>query len=234
MKITKRILNISALSLVLAEAILFVLIQTSKGNVYEMLAYLSVGISLAFALLTILLGMRGMLLRLGLALTLVADYFLILTEPINEEIGVFVFSLVQLAYFIALIRKAKSARERVVHISLRISLIALLMLVCIIVLGDRIDLLSILSAFYYANLLCNIIFAFVNLPYGLLFALGLLLLALCDLFLGLGFLGENYLGAIEGSFLWWISNSGLNIPWLFYVPSCTLISLSVYRHNVKS
>jgi len=229
----KRIVSLLAVFLIIAEAALLVLIQLTDGSVYEWLAFSSVGIALGFALITMLLGTGGVLLRLGLFLTLVADYFLILAEPVNEEVGVAVFSLVQLTYFAALMLKQNSTKERVVHISARLALIALMLLVLIIVLGARVDLLSILSAFYYANLLINIVFSFIRMPYGLLFSIGLVLLALCDLFLGLGYLGSAYLGSAEGSFLWWISHSSLNIPWLFYVPSCALISLSTVRNSCK-
>ncbi len=230
----KRILSIAAVVFLLAEVALFFLIQISSGGLYEVLAYLSVGLSFCFSLLSLLCGFRGMFLRLGLGITMLADYFLILATPVNEEAGVAVFSLVQMCYFVALMLYSKNVKERVLHISLRISLVALMAIVAVIILGDAIDLLVILTIFYYGNLLCNIVFAFIRLPYGIMFALGLLLLALCDLFLGLGFLGENYLGATEGSFLYLITHSGLNIPWLFYVPSCTLIALSTHRINQKN
>ena len=229
----KRIVSIVAAVFILAEAALFFLIQITSGGLYEILAYLSVGLSFGFSLLSLLCGFRGMLLRLGLATTLVADYFLILAVPVNEEAGVFVFSLVQMCYFAALMLCSDSVKERVLHISARLSLVALMAIVAVIILADEIDLLVILTIFYYGNLLCNIVFAFVRLPYGIMFALGLLLLALCDLFLGLGFLGTNYLGATEGSFLYLLTHLDLNIPWLFYVPSCTLIALSTFSINRK-
>lgn len=226
-------LNIMAVFMTVCEAILFFLIQMTSGELCEVLCYASVGISLAFSLLTFISGVDGVLLRLGLGLTVVADYFLILATPINEVAGVAVFSAVQMCYFVALLIKQHTVREKTVHILIRVLLVATIMPVAFAVLGERTDTLSLLSVFYYANLLCNIVFAFKTRSYGYVFAGGLLMLALCDLFLGLGYLGMHYLGAGKGSFLYWITHSGLNIPWLFYVPSCALIALSTLFINKK-
>lgn len=239
MRIDKKTVMLGACALfALCECVLFFLIQATEGVTYEVLAYLSVGLACAFSFLTLLVGRGGGLVRLGLCFTVLADYFLIIAEPINELLGVIVFSAVQMCYFAHLMLGHTDKKMRVIHVSVRLLLIAVTLPVAYIVLGDSADALSLWSLFYYANLVCNIVFAFVLGRRESVLAVGLLLLALCDAALGLAYLGSAYLGASEGSFLYMIGHTGLNLPWIFYVPSQTLVALSLYigrsaeKHNI--
>ena len=166
--------------------------------------------------------------RLGLGVTLLADYFLVLCSPARELAGVAVFCVVQLTYFAALIVSDKSRVRRTVHILVRAGLCILIVPAALLILGDSADALAILSAIYYVNLVCNMLFAFADFRRWWLFGLGLFAFALCDASIGFNFLVNEYIGAAEGSFLWKIANSGLNLAWIFYIPCLTMISLSVH------
>ena len=72
------------------------------------------------------------------------------------------------------------------------------------------------------------VFAFADFRRWWLFGLGLFAFALCDASIGFDFLVNEYIGAAEGSFLWKIANSGLNLAWIFYIPCLTMISLSTH------
>lgn len=239
MRINKKTAMLAVCVLFVAcECALFVLIQLTQGVTYEALAYLSVGLACAFSFLTMLVYPRGWLVRLGLCFTLLADYFLILAEPLNELVGVIVFSAVQMCYFAHLMLGHSDKKMRMIHVSVRLLLIAVAMPIAYAVLGSSADALSLWSLFYYANLVCNILFAFIPGRRETVLALGLLLLAMCDAVLGLSYLGSAYLGASEGSFLYIIGHTGLNLPWIFYVPSQTLVALSLCigrnakKHNI--
>lgn len=239
MRIDKKATMIVACVLfVVCECVLFVAIQLTQGVTYEVLAYLSVVLACSFSFLTLVIYRGGWLVRAGLCFTLLADYFLILAEPIDELWGVIVFSAVQMCYFAHLMLTHSDKKMKMIHVSVRILLIAAAMPIAYAVLGSSADALSLWSLFYYANLVCNIVFAFVVGGHEIVLALGLLLLAMCDAALGLAYLGSSYLGASEGSFLYMIGHTGLNLPWIFYVPSQTLVALSLCigrnteKHNI--
>ncbi len=210
-----------------SEITLSVLIQTTSGQLCNTLSYLSVALAAAFALGTLIVSRTPSdnLIRLGLGFTLIADYCLILAEPTRELAGVVVFCFTQACYFVALLLEQRSRRSRIIHIAVRCALIAVAIPAAFIVLGKDTDALALCSVFYYANLVCNMILAFADFRRRGVFAIGLLCFALCDVTLGLAFLGDAYLNAAAGSFLYEIGHTGLNLPWVFYVPSQTLIAV---------
>lgn len=208
------------------EIYLSYLIQTVSGRACNTVSYLSVALAAVFALGTLLFcrTLSDNLIRLGLGFTLIADYCLVLAEPTRELWGVVVFCFTQACYFLALLIEERERRTRIIHIAVRIALIAVVIPAAFAVLGNDTDALAVWSVFYYANLVCNMIFAFADFRRRGAFALGLLSFALCDVTLGLAFLGDAYLNSPPGSFLYEIGHTGLNLPWVFYVPSQTLIA----------
>ena len=119
--------------------------------------------------------------------------------------------------------------ETIVHICVRIAAILLLVAIAFAILGGKPDAVSIISMIYFANLATNIAFAFVHHDRYLIFAIGLLSFALCDIFVGLGVLVNDYLRLGRDNFLWQMTHSGFNFIWFFYVPSQTLISISTNK-----
>ena len=112
---------------------------------------------------------------------------------------------------------------------LRLGLTCLMPPLAYLVLGAGIDALAILSVIYFANLFCNIIFSKVKMKGTLLLLIGLISFALCDIMVGLSTLCDLYLTVDPSSFLYKLTHTGINLVWLFYVPSQTLIAL----HCVK-
>lgn len=220
----------ASVSFVIAEAVLAVLIQLTEYELYEALAYTSVALAAAFCLLSALWFPRGWLVRAGLGITLIADYFLILSEPVQELVGVIFFSAVQLCYFLAIFKTEDTARRRI-HLAVRIVTVCAVMAIGGAILGTGTDALALWSSFYYANLLVNAVFSLTERGLRAL-GVGLVLFALCDATLGLAFLGESYLNLTSGP-LYALNHTNLNIPWLFYVPSQTVIALSVSARERK-
>ena len=93
----------------------------------------------------------------------------------------------------------------------------------------QIDLLTLISAFYYANLISNIIFAFKQTKVSILFPIGLLLFALCDLQVGISYVNDYYISFANIPILNFIANPPINLAWVFYTPSQVLISLSIIK-----
>ena len=116
---------------------------------------------------------------------------------------------------------------RKIHLVVRLSLTVVLVAVSFIVLGDSIDALAVVSLIYYANLLTSMIFAPREKRGGKLLCVGLVLFALCDINVGLSVLHDLYGGFAEGSFLYWLTHSGVDLAWIFYIPSQTIIPLTL-------
>ena len=222
-----RILSlVAAAPFVVAMCVLSGFVQ--KGSFITEAMYFCVVLSFVFSMASLCRTPRleYNLVRLGLLFTLLADYFLVVCQPTRELSGVIAFFFVQMAYFAALAISDKSRTRRIVHIAVRGGVTLLIIPVAYLILGESADALAIFSALYYANLVCNTVFAFLDFKRWWMFGIGLFAFCLCDASIGFTFLANEYLGAAEGSFIWNIAHSGINLAWVFYVPCLTLIALT--------
>ncbi len=226
MQRNKWLLLASAIPFLVAECILSYFVQKSDFITEAM--YFCVVLAFVFSVSSFPFtrGMEYNFVRLGLMITLVADYFLVVRQPTKELSGVIAFCFVQLAYFAALIFSDKNRTRRIVHIAVRGGVTILIIPIAYIVLGETADALAIFSALYYVNLVCNTVFAFIDFKKWWIFGVGLFAFCLCDASIGFTFLANQYLGATEGSFIWNIAHSGINLAWVFYVPCLALIGLT--------
>ena len=156
----------------------------------------------------------------SLFFTLVSDYFLLINTDKNLYIfGVVIFIIVQLSYFIYIETLKKNKTSFLISLIFRIILSSILIIVLSII---RFDLLSIVSACYFVELLMNFITSLslikIN-KFFLIFSIGLLLFIGCDISVGL-----TNLDLFEGH----IKNLVSNLMWIFYLPSQVLISFSNY------
>ena len=154
-----------------------------------------------------------------------ADYFLVLKDDAQLE-GVIAFIAVQLCYFAYLFVREERRKVRVANALARVLLSLVLVIACYLVIGESTDALSIVSVVYYANLVANIIFAFTLGKEARLFAVGLVLFAMCDLCIGLDVLFDSYLKSSDLDIFY---GRYFNLPWVFYQPSQTLIALYLGR-----
>ena len=105
--------------------------------------------------------------------------------------------------------------------------------ITIIVLKEKTDALSLISLFYYANLIMNIVFAFMQTKKSTIFAIGLLLFAMCDFFIGLSVMADSYLQLSAENLLYKLNDLDFNFAWLFYVPSQACIALSLLKEKTN-
>lgn len=219
---------ISAAPFLIAELVLSYFVQTESGRVAATVMYACVLLAFVFSMASVTTNTAREynFVRLGLLITLGADYCLVLADPTMQLEGVIVFCFVQLAYFLALVLSDENRTRRTIHIAVRAGLTVLILPATFIILGDSVDALAVFSAMYYANLVCNAVFALVDYRKWWIFGAGLVAFALCDASIGFTFLADEYLGAAEGSFLYAVANSGLNLAWVFYVPSLALIGIT--------
>lgn len=228
---------ISAAPFLVAEFVLSYFVQTAGGRVGTTVMYACVLLAFVFSMASVTTNTAREynFVRLGLFITLGADYCLVLATPTMELGGVIVFCFVQIAYFLALVLSDENRLRRTVHIAVRAGLTVLIIPATFIVLGDSVDALAVFSATYYANLVCNAVFALIDYKKWWIFGVGLVAFALCDASIGFTFLANEYLGATEGGFLYAVANSDLNLAWVFYVPSLALIGITPhFPMRVKS
>lgn len=218
---------------IIVELILCILVQTMSGVTLTIVSFSSVVLAFIFSLFFIKKECSLILTTIGLLTTVCADIFLAVLNPIIQIPAMIFFSITQLCYFIRILLMQNNRKTRIIHIISRIILTIIGIVACILVLKENTDFLSIISIFYYANLLTNVVFSFITSKKSLLLSIGLICFALCDLFIGLDVLNGSYVGLKEGTLLYFLINIPFNIAWIFYVPSQALIALSVIDIRTK-
>lgn len=174
----------------------------------------------------------GNLIRIAMLFTLVADYFLVAKTEADNLTGVTVFLGTQLFIFLHIFVNDKSSKSRTANLIIRLLLSVVLVLIAYAILGESADYMAIISVIYYANLCTNAIFAHRIGRGGIILTIGLILFALCDVNVGLSGLDSIYVGGFpEGSLLYNIMNLDVDLVWIFYIPSQTLIPLTLLFSN---
>lgn len=215
------------------ELVLGILVQTTSSHLNTVVSFLAVVLACAFATLMLARTRDYLFTQLGLLFTVFADLFLVVLEPMNREAGMVFFALAQICYFLKIYSLQESKRLKNAHLIARLSAIVVALLLTVIVLGDKTDFLSLISLFYYANLVTSIVFAFMSGKKMLVFAIALTLFAMCDAVIGLSTMAELYISVTEGSLLYAIIHPGFNLAWIFYVPSQALIAISLACDRLK-
>ena len=229
------------------ESVMFYLIHISNIYIEFSQYYLCIIAAAVFALLTLVIELAyakengenlrdilinrtdGNLIRIAMLFTLIADYFLVVIDSYESyPIGVTVFLGTQISIFLHIFLNDADKGWRIANIATRLGIMVIAVIVACAVMGKDTDYLSIISVIYYANLLSNAVFAHRSGPGGVLLTVGLILFAMCDINVGLSALESIYEGGFEeGSILYRILYSNLNLIWIFYIPSQTLIPLTL-------
>ena len=229
-EVIKRLLNITVVAFLGIEAVLGVLVQKTAFTLNVVVSFAVVVLACLFAILLFTKTKDYIFTQIALVCTVFADLFLVvITDQQYRALAMVFFSGTQICYALRIYFNQQNTKEKIIHLSARLSLIVISMIATVVVLKDKTDFLSLISLFYYANLLTNIVFAFVQAKKSVLFAVGLLLFALCDLFIGFPILEQSYIELQEGTFLYWIAHPGFNLAWAFYVPSQALLPLSLAK-----
>lgn len=229
LKMTKKWKIVSASVFSTAELGLLIAVLTCSGKVVPPLQFSAIALAFAFSLIFVSFKDRKFIIQLALLFTVVADVFLVLVEPRNQALAMTSFSLTQILYFVKLLMTTENKKIRLANLISRITTIVLVLVVTLIVLGGKADYVALISMFYFANLVLNVIFAFIGFKQNPLFAIGLLLFMLCDIFIGLQCAIGVYIDVDPSSIIYQIAFSPFNWAWLFYIPSQTLLSLTTMR-----
>lgn len=215
----------------LIEGVLGYLIQTTSSLLCSYLSFSSIALSFIFCLLLFRKEIEHKITVLALFFTLWADFFLcgIVSFKFIQELAMLFFVGTQTCYFLRIFIN-QTKKEKIVHLSIRIPVFLFAIILTAIVLKENTNFLSLISLFYYANLLVNVVFAFIKFKKAPLLAIGLLLFSLCDVFVGLSMI-DGFMHIPDGSLIYQIKNIPLNMAWLFYVPSQTVLALSTIKNT---
>ncbi|MBR6782437.1 MAG: hypothetical protein IKM33_04495 [Clostridia bacterium] len=208
-----------------AETILGILFQTGFGNGAH-LRYATVVLACLFCVLFAERTWDYLLTQLALVATVCADFFLVLPPAPNQLPGMLFFSVAQLSYAACLALSERRPRLLRAQLWLRGILSVVALAATVAVLGKRTDAIALVSVFYYANLILNLIFAWTQLPRRSLMAAGLTLFLCCDTVIGLAFL-DGYLPISQAFVVYRIIYPGFDLAWAFYLPSQMLLAVSL-------
>lgn len=213
--------NFLTLLFLIAEIVLFIFIIFVNPSYIRNLQWISILLCLLFSV-----GMtrKFSLINLALMFTVIADGFLVLPSSPIQAPGTTFFACAAITYFMFLFLK-EPGKIRKIHVFSRIFLIIAVLVIAAIVLKEKTDYLSMISVFYFTNLILNIVFSFVTFKSNKLLSIGLVLFALCDTVVGLAAGANIYIPVEEGGIIYSIINAPINLVWLFYLPSQVIISL---------
>lgn len=216
-----KIMNIAFICI---EFVIYLLILTNKTPYTRSFCYLGIIVSFIYGItfLTHIHDKRVRYIQIGLLFTLIADFFLVALGGLYKEVAMLSFSITQISYGLFLLEQAKYPK---IELIIRATGSLLTLVITFIVLKDSLDFLSLISMFYYFNILYNMVTSFFNSP-TLLFKIGLVLFVCCDTVVGFESL-SGYLNIASGSIIDRIINIDFNLIWFFYLPSQVLISYSL-------
>lgn len=215
---------------VLTELHLSNLIQTTSPP--NKIQYLSVILACLFCILFAEKTKSYAFTQLALVFTVFADFFLVYLNNSNRLLAMLCFSVTQIAYFLRIYFEEENKTLKKVHLFLRATLSLIILIATYIVLGENTDALSLVSMFYYVNLVLNIVFSFLNFKNSWIFTLGLICFVICDTFIGLANIGA-YIDLNNNPFLLKLLHPGFNAAWAFYVPSQMLLAISLLPNKIK-
>lgn len=160
----------------------------------------------------------------ALLFTLGADYFLVIRGD-SYPFAMVLFSVAQLAYATRIWFGSSDSARRV-ELIVRGGVALLSILLPFLVLGSGADFLSVISVFYFGQLILNCVFSATLVEKrNYLLIVGLVLFLFCDIFVGFGNLSA-YLPIEKGTLAWWLAHPPINMAWVFYLPSQALLGIS--------
>lgn len=155
------------------------------------------------------------LLKISFLITLVADLFLFVIDN-YYEVGVTIFIFAQLIYGYRLLDNNKKYTK--IFLSIYVLSVIMAEVIIKIILLDEFNYLTFVTVIYFVLLVNNIFNSIVFIKTNYIFAIGLILFGLCDIFVGLSNLDIYY-------------NYAIDFAWIFYIPSQVLIALSVNKNK---
>lgn len=224
---------ISLSAFVLIELSFLMVVLFGKGDVKEAFSFSSIALAFVFSLAFLSFKHDSFVIQFALMFTVLADLFLVFGQWQNKALAMSFFSITQILYFVYLLKTTPNKKIRFVNLLSRIIAIVGVLVATLVVLKGKADYLSLISMFYFTNIVFNTFFAFFNCKRNPFFAIGLLLFLICDIFIGLQVAIGNYIYIDPNSIIYQIVFSPFNWAWLCYIPSQSLIVIASWYHLQK-
>lgn len=227
----RKILYILIIAFIINQFTLSYFAQTANNK--DIIKYIIVIFAFLFNFIFIKKNYIFLFTQLALLFTLIADFFLVILDD-YYLISVIIFSLTQICYCIRIFLETKNLKIKKINLIIRICLVIISIVLPFLILKPELDLLSVFTLFYFSNLIINSIFACINsknYKYAYIFAIGLILFVLCDIVVGIYNL-DLYFNIENNSFITYIINNNINYSWVFYVPSQTLLAISLIGYEI--
>lgn len=217
---------------IIFEALLFLLIHFADLSNRKAVCFTSIAFCFLYSLLYY--KKKDVIFEISaLLFTVISDVFLVLLRARQQGLAMVFFSIAQLMHFAFIFSNQTDKKDKTVHLIVRVALSIITIIISVLTLKDKTDFVSVISMFYFANLIVNIIYAFKNYNAFPLLAVGLSLFIMCDVCVGLQSAVGVYLNIEKGSTLYNMLYPGIDLVWLFYLPSQTLISLNTKYYDKK-
>ena len=229
----KSLKNITNTIFIATELVLLCLILFANTNV-DLVCFITVCLACIHGGAFVIIRKKDYACICALAFTVISDVFLVLRYTStgaysDQAIAMSTFSIAQLSYFAFMFLQTENKKLRTAHVITRIALSTFAVALTLIVLKENANYMLVVTMFYFANLLLNAVFSFVEFKKFNVMAIGFVFFILCDVLIGLSIALGSIIIVPESSFLYRITFSGFNFAWLFYVISQTLLSLYVAR-----
>ena len=194
------------------------------GNRYAGISSKIKYVSIILCFLYVLLSKkkeRSVYIMAGLFFTVVSDYFLLLTDYFSA--GMLSFSIVQTIYCIYC---SKNIRQYLIKEGTQLCIIGSIVLVLLMGFPIDMDIVLILSIYYFVHLVSNVLFSWIRSKEGKerrFFAIGMTLFLLCDIHVAI-FNAGNYLSFTSSHVYQTIYAVAAVAMWFYYLPSQVLIA----------
>ena len=200
---------------------------------YSLFTYICIITSCLFCILLSDGSQRYRFTQIGLIATVGADFFLVFLPFQLKVPGMICFCVTQTAYFLNTYVEDDDLIRKKFHLILRIAVSVLSIVITVFVLGRRADLLALLSVFYYANLILNVIFSYLQFKKLRVFAIALTLFIVSDTLIGFDNL-SSYLLIPRGSIIFILKRlfKGWVMP--LYLAAQVMIPLSLLPRKRKA
>ena len=196
----------------------------------EIFCYLTIVLAFIFSTFYLQEGKYNFICMIAFIFTLISDFFLVVNGKAEYKgIAMTSFLIVQLMYAIYIYLTIENKKNLVIGLSLRLTLMTVLLILTFVVLKSGSDYLAVVSIIYFANLICNIIDCIINIKKLHLLLIALVLFMLCDVITGLSVADGLYFNIPATSIIAKIIYVPFNLIWLFYVPSQVLIALNLNK-----
>ena len=233
MALYRKILPFAVSLFLLSEALLGYFLQTADGTIVPTLQFSAVLLACAFCAVFAERSLAYLFTQVALLCTVGADWFLVMQQPPQQLFGMLFFSVVQISYFLRLFLDDKNRTRRIVHLCVRLALSAAALAATALVLRENADAVALVSMFYYANLLLNVVFAWIEAERPFLFPIALSLFAVCDAVIGLGFLGD-YIALADAAWLDRLIHPGFDLAWACYLTAQALLAISLLPRRIRA